>query len=296
MEYLEHNKIGDNMKITNKHSLPEIYEEAIRIRFEQNKIRRDKPSIGITRLIDSPYIYHLRDIHDDEIEMDVIDAFFAFRGSMVHQILEDVRIPNVQKEAYIQYQHKSGYLISGVIDLITPSELVDYKVKSVNSMFYFNSFDALNNEQQLNCYAYLFEKVWSFFPCKKLLIRRIFFDWVAKKAKYESGYPQSPFKEYECERWTKDKTENYIDERMELHLRTSNIPICSPEERWQKKTVWALMKDGQKRAVKIFQNQDDIPNVEKSYYIEERKGIDVRCVDYCNVNQWCEYYKDTYGG
>jgi len=61
------------------------------------------------------------------------------------------------------------------------------------------------------------------------------------------------------------------------------------------KTVWALMKDGQKRAVKIFQNQDDIPDVGKSYYIEERKGIDVRCVDYCNVNQWCEYYRNVYG-
>ena len=30
------------------------------------------------------------------------------------------------------------------------------------------------------------------------------------------------------------------------------------------------------------------------YYLEERKSVDRRCVDYCLVNKWCNYYRENY--
>jgi len=286
------------MIITNKFGLPYIYEEAIRKKVFRPSYEkeRDKNSFGVTRLIDSPWIYHLRDLHDDEIEMDVIDEFFAFRGSIVHQILEGVRIPNVLKELYLHYDHESGVTISGVIDIVTPDVLMDYKVKSVNSAFYFNELARLNNEQQINLYVYLFKKVWHYFPCGDLEICQIFFDWVRKKAKTDQSYPQSPFQRYAVKAWPDAVAEEYLNKRIELHCSKDKIPLCSPEERWQRPTVWALMKEGNKRATKIFASEDEIPReLKKSFYIEKRNGIDVRCIDYCNVNKFCEYFQDTYG-
>jgi hypothetical protein len=288
------------MKITNKYGMPPIYVEAITRKFYKSPLDRDRErtSIGVTTLIDSPWIYFLRRKHEEEMEMDVMDAFFAFRGSMVHQILESVRMPNVVKELYLQVKHESGLNLSGVLDLWDMKEksMDDYKVKSVNSAFYYNAFDQLNNEHQCNIYRWMFYMASGVVPIETLNIRRIFFDWVQRSAQNDANYPQSPHKVYEIKVWPLPEIADYINERMLIHTMTENIPICSPEERWQKQKTWALMKAGNKRATKVYREPTTLPEGydAKIYSIEEREGEDTRCVAYCNVNRWCPYYNDTY--
>ena len=145
------------MIITNKFNMPEVYCEAIRRKFSRGPTDagKERKSIAVTTFIDSPFIYYLRRLHASELEMDVIDAFFAFRGQMVHQILEDIMLPNVIKEMWLSVKHKSGMNIGAKIDLILPGEIHDHKIKSVNSAFFFNAFANLTDERQVNIYNWL---------------------------------------------------------------------------------------------------------------------------------------------
>ena len=79
------------------------------------------------------------------------------------------------------------------------------------------------------------------------------------------------------------------------------IPECTPEERWATAPKWAVMKEGRKTAVKLFDTDADainfIEDLEKEkdkHYVEERKGQDRKCDDYCPCAAFCNYYKQTH--
>ena len=60
------------------------------------------------------------------------------------------------------------------------------------------------------------------------------------------------------------------------------------------------MKDGRKTALRVlpsmkqvqeYKKQKDIINL-KGITVVERKGEDVRCHHYCNVNKFCDFYAE----
>ena len=99
-----------------------------------------------------------------------------------------------------------------------------------------------------------------------------------------------------------------------------NIPPCTPDERWYRGESFAIMKDGNQKATKVIK-VDDYETREQAeqtaqfhleeykkdckkpadaarYKIEVRPGNDGRCNGdkrYCAVNQWCNYWRETYG-
>ena len=76
------------------------------------------------------------------------------------------------------------------------------------------------------------------------------------------------------------------------------IAECTPEQRWATPTKWAVMKEGRKTAVKVCDTEEEalnfIEELEKDkdkHYVEQRRGIDKKCSDYCACCEFCSYYK-----
>ena len=123
----------------------------------------------------------------------------------------------------------------------------------------------------------------------------IFRDWSKTKAKHDSQYPQHQVARLNVEVWPQEKRMAYIRERVMLH-QMDEPPICTQEERWQDDDVFAVMKNGNKRAAKLCKSR-----MEAEVWIADRHGFTIverpsvakRCEDYCGVKQWCKLYKET---
>jgi len=87
--------------------------------------------------------------------------------------------------------------------------------------------------------------------------------------------------------------------RQELLAAMMEIPICTDEERFAQPTKWAVMKEGQKKAVKLFDNKADAEGylwaqtdtIARKLSVTERKGGYQRCLWYCNVAKFCPHVK-----
>ena len=75
------------------------------------------------------------------------------------------------------------------------------------------------------------------------------------------------------------------------------IPECTAEERWQKKDVYAVRKEGRKSAVKLFETQKEaeekITELGKDHYLEIRKGESMKCKNYCLCSKFCNFCKEN---
>ena len=73
-----------------------------------------------------------------------------------------------------------------------------------------------------------------------------------------------------------------------------NPPMCTKEEMWCSDEKWAVMKEGNKKATKLFDNKVDsfkMASTNGKYYVQHRPAERKRCAEYCGVNKWCESYK-----
>ena len=72
------------------------------------------------------------------------------------------------------------------------------------------------------------------------------------------------------------------------------------EEMWERPSKFAVMKKGQKKAVKLcdteWNAQDYILSASmiasRNFYIEPRPGARIRCESYCICKDYCDQYKD----
>ena len=97
----------------------------------------------------------------------------------------------------------------------------------------------------------------------------------------------------------------YMEDRVREHqaaesLSDDALPVCSPEERWEKPTTYAVMKKGRKSAVRVLDNEVDAEQMAADkgagHYVEVRHGESARCVDYCPVNTYCNQYQGDIDG
>ena len=160
---------------------------------------------------------------------------------------------------------------------------------------------------QLNCYAYFFRKLG--YEVNELTIIAILKDWNKKDALKSKDYPNIPVAVINIPLWSLEKQQEYIQERVRIHseyndLVDDDIPECTEAERWHKKGVFAIYKNQNKTALKLFPTSREaelfkvnieIRDTKNSYSVVERDGMDNRCNGYCSVNSYCHYYKKTYG-
>ena len=68
------------------------------------------------------------------------------------------------------------------------------------------------------------------------------------------------------------------------------------EEMWEKDPVWALIKQGAKRAKSLHSSPAEAEEAKKEagpgFEIQIRQGERTRCQDYCLVSKWCKQYQE----
>ena len=293
---------------TNKHGLPDSFLNYAR----SDKYSRGDADISVTQLIDAPQVLLLREKHQEETTTDVMDMIFALFGTAVHSVLETGKTPNVVKEQRL-YDTVRGWKISGAIDQyeILGDDLVitDYKVTSVWSVM----FDKQEWINQLNVYAYLLE-VNKQRPVTNIKICAILRDWNRTQARLKPDYPQHPVAYIDIPLWSMKERIKYVNERVTAHQDArqmfdleDGLTPCSDKERWAKEDKWAVIKKGNKKAFRVFNNKQDAENLvydlsdklaldvhKRNHDIEFRKGEYTRCKsNYCGVADFCQQYKET---
>lgn len=265
------------MKIVNKFNLPQAIVNAV----TRNGVKNEK-RLSVTDLIGSPLVRQLKLAHWDELESDVSDMLWMLLGSATHYILEKGAPKSALSEQKIEVE-KGGFTVVGVPDIYHDGVLSDFKITSCYS---FILGDKPEWEHQLNVYAWLLEHCG--FPVKKLEINAILRDWM--KSKVGGDYPPIPFQTVNVPLWPKEKIDQYVEERVLLHSQPATE--CTAEEKWKRKTVYALTKNGNKRATKLFDSLEEAnKNCGKGFSVITRPGEDVRCNSYCNVSAFCPYFK-----
>ena len=291
------------MKFTNKYGLPATILNVI----HRPTYSKGKAHISATEIINSPRIVQLKKKYWDEIEQDASEMVWSLFGSAVHNILEHGKDDHhiVEERIHLEFD---GWHISGAIDLqevesngtITVS---DYKVTGAWAVM--NEKDDWH--RQLNIYAWMVEKVKKV-PVGKLQIIAIIRDWSARDAATKENYPQSPVATIDIPLWTFEEREAFIAKRIYEHgaalfeMETDgDLPDCTPEDMWEKKTSYALKKDGNVRAKSVHETHEEataameaaLASAKKSekFSVEVRQGERTRCKSYCQVSQFCKQYQ-----
>jgi len=274
--------------ITNVHGLPQSIVAAVTA----------DPYVGggdisVTKLIDAPQIRTLMQKHKDEITTDVSERIWSLLGQAVHTILERaaLRTEGMIAEDRL-YATVSGWQLSGQFDVMhmETGVLSDYKVTTVYKL---QNIDGWT--QQLNVLRWLAHQ--NSIPVNQLEIIAILRDWKKGEAERKpESYPQTPIVRVEIPLWTLEEAEEFIIDRVQLHqYAQSGRPIhCTDEERWYTGTQYALMKDGGKRALKLYDARpEDVP---EGHYVQERPGEYRRCASYCEVRAFCPQAQETRDG
>lgn len=285
------------MKLTNKYGIPQTFVNVL----ERPTYSKGTANISVTQLLNSPKIVALTKKFDDQLEQDASEMVWSIVGSAIHNFLEHGKDENHIVEQRI-HTELDGWHISGAVDLqiVNPDgvDVRDYKFTSV--------WAAMNEkpewENQLNCYAWLIEKVKKV-PVTSLGILAMLRDWKEREKNQKENYPEAPIKELPIKLWTMEEREAYVTSRIALHsacefaLETDGeLPDCTPEEMWEKPTTWAIKKKGNVRAYKVYETEkhatEALATMDKVYEIEVRKGERTRCESYCPVSQYCQQYRD----
>ncbi len=185
-----------------------------------------------------------------------------------------------------------GWKVSGGMDVYEEGGiLLDYKVTSVWKVI---KGDLSEWEQQLNLYACILRHHGH--TVSRLQIIAILRDWSKGEAQRDAAYPQAQVVNINIPLWDEEKATRFMRERVILHQQARfTMPECTPQDRWARPDVWAVMKPGRKSAVKLHTSEANAQAHAESegggLYVVHRVGASVRCESYCRVSAFCSQYK-----
>ena len=280
------------MKVTNKLNMPAAFVNAV------STARHNAAGcFSATTLNKGAKEIILSDRHFDEITVDAADSVWAVWGTAVHALLESQPDNNFHEEFF--KVPVSNSFVTGQVDSydMENATIYDWKTASVWKV-QFADFD--DWRRQGMTYAWLLKQ--SGLDVKKCVFVALLKDHSKTKAKTDSSYPQSPVFIYEFDVTTADMEETaarILAKVQEIEsaykLDDDAIEPCSAEERWADGEKWAVMKNGRKSAVKVFDNQLDADamagELGNSHYVEHRPAISRKCGDYCKCKEFCNFYK-----
>jgi hypothetical protein len=232
----------------------------------------------------------------DNIVVDVDDFILSGFGSAWHLYLSQFA-PQVTSGIWYSEQTLTteceGLVLTGTIDLRSAEGTIeDYKVTSCWSMV----FGTPEWEQQLNVYALLCEV--NNIHIHSLAINAFLRDWNKNDAiKYAPKYPERPFYRLEIPLWSFEQRKQFVHERITDHLKGPRE--CTPEEKWQRPTTWAVIKGHNYRASRVLDSESDAHKwlnkqaKPELFHIECRPGSCRRCEDYCFCRSVCPYRGDN---
>jgi hypothetical protein len=265
------------MNLTNLLGLPDAFVAAVK-----NDPYTGGGDISATKLIDSPQRRVLYGKYKDFVVEDVSDRVWAVMGQAVHTVLERAGTSALVEERL--FMEVNGWKLSGQFDRLHVADktIQDWKVTT--------TYKAEGDEswtRQLNILRML--AIHNGHDIERLQVVAIFRDWQRSKAERDEKYPKSNVKIIEIPVWDNDFAMAYITERIQAHQAAvaGEQVECSDEERWYAGSTYALMKEGNKRATKVASTKEELGEVAKGFFIEERKGGYRRCEGYCEVAPFC---------
>lgn len=276
------------MQYTNVQNLPEPLVRAVT---KDTYDRGQRTDFSVTQLLGPPRIRILRKRHQAQLVEDVSDRIYSLLGQSVHTILERAELGDALAEVRI-YAEIDGLTISGQLDRAvffkSQGLLQDYKLCSVWAL------DSKPEwEQQLNLLSFLLRR--NSYNVTKAQIVAIYRDWSKRRAQRDKDYPQHQARPIDYPMWSDERALAFLRERIAVHTEAEwTLPECTKEERWYRGEQWAVMKNGNKKATKLFDFEDgakEFAAADPKFRVEHRPGEAVRCNDYCPVAEFCEQYK-----
>lgn len=282
------------MRITNKENLPLPF-----LRMAEETYEYKPKRYSVTTLLKPTREILLNRRYHTDIEQDCSDMIWLLFGKAVHSVLEQYSEGESEfAEEKLAVTLENGYTVSGIIDLydIDKKEVVDYKTASVWKAIY-RDYDDWKRQGLM--YAWLLRK--NGLPCEKIVFYAILKDWNKTKAKVETDYPKLPIVKVEFSVEDLDEIDNYIRAKIDEIIfyedkPDSELPLCAPEDRWHDKDTFAVMKNGRKSALRVFNSMEEAETwkAENSGdFIETRLGADKKCIDYCLCCTKCDYWKQN---
>lgn len=282
------------MRITNKLGLPQAFVE-MATRDYQYKPKR----YSVTSLLKGVRETILERRYHDQIEQDVSDMIWLLFGQAVHSILEQ-QTEGEQEFKETKLEVPIGdYTLSGIFDLYSADTktVTDYKTTSVWKVIYQNYEDW---RQQLLIYAYMLRSIG--FAVTHGEVIAILKDHSKRDAKLKPDYPELPVKKVrftftendfvQIEEWLQQR---FAEIALAETLADDELPVCTPEERFNSGDKFAVMKKGRKTALRVLDSMEEAQEWMKNKdgdRIEIRPGVDRKCQDYCRVNEFCSYWRD----
>lgn len=138
---------------------------------------------------------------------------------------------------------------------------------------------------------------------KKLQATVFLRDWRKnERLRYSDEYPALQVATVPVPLWSDAECMAYLNERIALHqaaqaahsnagVASTNLPLCTPEERWAKPTIFAVMKKGRKTAVRLYENRalaDQHAASQPDLTVVVRPGESTRCAQYCDALKFCD--------
>lgn len=295
--------------LTNKMNLPQPFVDAATSHHEYKPNR-----YSVTEMLGGTCEAILKRAHQGEGDEDVADRVWAIFGTAVHKVLQEAEATESQlQENWLSVPVEgTPYEMSGIFDLYDDSNgtVTDYKTTSVWTVT-FGDFDKWKKQTLLYCWMLRLHG----FDARRGEIVAILRDHSQRKAMTEKDYPKHPVfrigwdftaEDFEQARHYVFSWFDLLATQLDNHEKHGDDGImpCSPEQRWHKPDKWAVMRKGQKRAVKLFDDEgkamsfmdwlaNQPSNKGKGLYIEFRKGEDTRCQSYCSVARFCPYGRNV---
>jgi hypothetical protein len=289
------------MKLTNEHGYPEPFVRAV----TRDSYEKGDCDYTVTELIQPPRIRQLTERHEAEITEDVSERFWMILGTVAHDILERAGKEGQELTEERLYATVGGKRIGGKPDTLNLSSglLTDYKVTSVWSYVLGNKPEWT---AQLNSYAFLAQA--NGHEVKGLEIFAMFRDWSPSKAAFvktsagpveasKGDYPSTNCLRIPIPLWPKDQTQIWLAGRVLAHenariLEDELLPVCTPEERWDRPTTYAVMRPCRKSALSVHESEAEaVKAMAIGQTVETRPGKSVRCESYCACASFCSYAK-----
>jgi len=280
------------IRVTNRAGLPDAIVRAI----ANDSYSRGESDITVTQLLNPPRLVALARTHAAEITEDAADLIWRLMGQVIHTILERADHAALAERLYVDVDGPLGtWRVGGHTDSVVVDEqadawaISDYKLTSVWAVIYGRA----EWEEQLNLYAHLFRA--NGFQVSSLEIVAILRDWSKLEAARSPDYPARQVVRIPVSLWPHEQAQEYLAERVRVHqLAREVLPECSPAERWAKPDRWALMKEGRKSAVKLFDDPaiayDVLSLAGKGHNVVKRSGDSTRCRFYCQSAPFCHQW------
>ena len=281
------------MKIINDGLPPDIYNLICESGKEYDSGNSD---YTVTQLLNPPRIAILKKRHWNKIEETASSRIWSVFGSAIHYMIERHSTDASLTEKRF-FMHINNRNVSGQIDCYNDGVLSDYKVTSAWSVVHGSKTEDWT--MQLNMGALLMEETG--YPVHTLQITALLKDWDKHKAKIDRSYPQCAMVVIPIMRMKNEEIKKWMIRRVTIFdcndlLKDDYLEPCSSEEMWEAPSKFAVMKEGRKSAVRVF---DDLQDAEtllkekgKDHYIQTRLGERRRCQEYCPVAQFCNIYKE----